>query len=58
MAKIPLDLLRNTRKTLFFGLFILIAISSLAYQQKDLFLLVILQEDQARKNYDNSRYNI
>ena len=40
MAKIPLDLLRNARKTLFFGLFILIAISSLAYQQKDLFFRI------------------
>ena len=40
MAKIPLNLLRNVRKTLFFGFIILLAISSTAYQQKDLFFRI------------------
>ena len=40
MAKIPLNPLRNVRKTLFFGFIILLAISSAAYQQKDLFFRI------------------
>jgi len=40
MFKIPLNLLRNARKTLFFGLIFLLAISSAAYQQKDLFFRI------------------
>ena len=40
MAKIPLNPLRNVRKKLFFGFIILLAISSTAYQQKDLFFRI------------------
>ena len=40
MTKIPLNPLRNVRKTLFFGFIILLAISSAAYQQKDLFFRI------------------
>ena len=40
MSKIPFNLLRNVRKSLFFGLIILLAISSIAYQQKDLFFRI------------------
>tara|TARA_B100000989_G_C19532506_1_gene470884 strand:+ start:3135 stop:4868 length:1734 start_codon:yes stop_codon:yes gene_type:complete len=40
MSKIPFNLLQNVRKSLFFGLIILLAISSIAYQQKDLFFRI------------------